>query len=141
MSDALPKKQDCFTRFIKAQEMYYPLVLNELMSGRKRTHWMWFIFPQLAKFGHSAQAKYYGIDDVAHAKAYLSHPVLGERLRECCALLLNIPHHDSVAIFGELDSLKLQSSMTLFDLASGDDVFFAVLQKYFAGERDLASLN
>lgn len=132
---------DKLVRFVQAQKLWYLTVIQELRVGQKRLHWMWFVFPQLTKLGYSANAKYYGIDDFEQAKAYLSHPVLGERLRECCTLLLNIPHNDSVAIFGELDSLKLQSSMTLFDVVCADDIFADVLHKFFADERDGATLD
>lgn len=93
---------DKLSRFVQAQKLWYPTVIQELRVGQKRSHGMWFIIPQLAKLEFLAQAKYDGIDDAAQAKACLSHPVLSERLRECCTLLLNIPHNDSVAILASL---------------------------------------
>lgn len=132
---------DKLARFVQAQKLWYPTVIQELTAGQKRSHWMWFIFPQLTKLGHSANAKYYGIDDFEEAKAYLSHPILGERLSACCQILLDLPSDDGVAIFGELDCLKLQSSMTLFDVVCADDIFADVLHKFFADERDGATLD
>lgn len=138
--------QDCsqadkLVRFVQVQKLWYPTVIQELRAGQKRSHWIWFIFPQLTKLGHSANAKYYGIDDFEQAKAYLSYPILGERLRACCQILLDLPSDDGVAIFGELDCLKLQSSMTLFDVVCVDDIFADVLHKFFADERDGATLD
>ena len=132
---------DKLSRFVQAQKLWYPTVIQELTAGQKRSHWMWFIFPQLTKLGYSANAKYYGIDDFEQVKAYLSHPILGERLRACCQILLDLPSDDGVAIFGELDCLKLQSSMTLFDVVCADDIFADVLHKFFADERDGATLD
>lgn len=123
-------------RFSKAQEDSYQVALKELQEGRKRSHWMWYIFPQLKHLGHSYNAKFYGISGIEEAAAYLQHPVLGQRLREVSETIINLPDNDAEAIFGGIDAIKLRSSMTLFDIESPDDVFSRVLDKYFNGQRD-----
>lgn len=123
-------------RFIEAQNGVYPIALKELQEGRKRSHWMWYIFPQLKHLGHSYNAKYYGISGIEEAAAYLLHPILGQHLREVCETILNLPENDAKAIFGGIDAIKLRSSMTLFDYISPNDVFSTVLAKYFNGQRD-----
>ena len=128
-------------RFIEAQEGVYPVALRELREGRKRSHWMWYIFPQLKHLGHSYNAKYYGLSGVDEAAAYLAEPVLGQRLREVSTAILNLPNNDAHEVFGGIDSLKLRSSMTLFDLVSPNDVFARVLDKYFNGQRDNRTLS
>lgn len=128
-------------RFIEAQEGVYPVALRELREGRKRSHWMWYIFPQLKQLGHSYNAKYYGLSGVDEAAAYLAEPVLGQRLREVSTAILNLPTNDAHEVFGGIDSLKLRSSMTLFDLVSPNDVFARVLDKYFNGQRDNRTLT
>ena len=128
-------------RFIEAQEGVYPVALRELREGRKRSHWMWYIFPQLKHLGHSYNAKYYGLSSVDEAAAYLAEPVLGQRLREVSTAILNLPTNDAHEVFGGIDSLKLRSSMTLFDLVSPNDVFARVLDKYFNGQRDNRTLT
>ena len=128
-------------RFIEAQEGVYPVALRELREGRKRSHWMWYIFPQLKHLGHSYNAKYYGLSGVDEAAAYLAEPVLGQRLREVSTAILNLPTNDAHEVFGGIDSLKLRSSMTLFDLVSPNDVFARVLDKYFNGQRDNRTLT
>ena len=128
-------------RFIEAQEGVYPVALRELREGRKRSHWMWYIFPQLKHLGHSYNAKYYGLSGVDEAAAYLAEPVLGQRLREVSTAILNLPTNDAHEVFGGIDSLKLRSSMTLFDLVSPNDVFARVLDKYFNGQRDHRTLT
>lgn len=112
-------------------------VLAELSAGEKRTHWMWFIFPQLKDLGRSSTAKYYGIESVAEARAYLAEPILGERLRACTRSVL--PHHDKTAhrIFGSPDDIKFRSSMTLFSMAApGEPLFQQALQQFFEGYPD-----
>ena len=105
-------------------------------EGReKRSHWIWYVFPQLKGLGRSYNSEFYGISGLEEAKAYLEHPVLGERLREVCEVILGLPTNDAREIFGGIDSRKLRSSMTLFDLASPDDVFAKVLEKFFDGNR------
>ncbi len=126
-------------RFLNAQEATYQVALKELQEGRKRSHWMWYIFPQLKHLGHSYNAKFYGISGIEEATIYLQHPILGQRLREVSETILNLPDNDAEAIFGGIDAIKLRSSMTLFDLVSPDDVFSRVLDKYFNGQRDYQS--
>jgi len=130
-------------RFIEAQEETYPVALAEIKSGRKRTHWMWYIFPQLAGLGRSATSRFFGLEDLAEARAYLDHPVLGRRLLEITGELLTLNKTDAREIFGRPDDLKLKSSMTLFDVAaeSHDNVFAKVLGKFFDGLRDEATLE
>jgi len=128
-------------RFLSAQAGVHDQVLAELRAGRKRSHWMWFVFPQLAGLGHSAMAQRYAIGSLDEARAYLAHPVLGERLRECCRLLLEAAGGDAHAIFGSPDDLKFHSSMTLFDRAAPEEtVFRRCLQKYFGGRADALTL-
>ena len=130
------------TRFEKAQENIYDGVLLELTNGKKRTHWMWYIFPQLDGLGHSATAKYYAIKSREEARQYLNHPVLGKRLLECTKTLLAIEGRSSLDIFGYPDNLKLKSSMTLFaSVTEPDSVFVRILDKYFNGEQDLLTLQ
>lgn len=125
-------------RFIEAQEGVYPV---ELREGRKRSHWMWYIFPQLKHLGHSYNAKYYGLSSVDEAAAYLANHVLGQRLREVSDVIFNLPTDDAREVFGGIDSLKLRSSMTLFDIVSPNDIFARVLDKYFNGQRDNRTLT
>ena len=105
-------------RFIGAQDSVYERVLAELRDGRKRTHWMWFVFPQIDGLGHTSTARHYAIKSLAEARAYLDHPVLGKRLRECAEVLLAVEGRSASAIFGYPDDLKLCSSMTLFARAA-----------------------
>lgn len=123
-------------RFVEAQEPVYAAALAELRAGRKRSHWMWFVFPQVAGLGASATAQRYAIGSRAEAEAYLAHPVLGARLRECAEALLAVEERSAERIMGFPDVLKLQSSMTLFAaLAGPESPFAAVLAKYYAGQR------
>ena len=131
-------------RFVDAQDRggTYDGALAELRDGRKTSHWMWFVFPQIAGLGSSPMAQRYAISSLDEARAYLAHPVLGERLRACVAALLDLPGNDPVQVVGAVDSLKLRSSMTLFDAAAPDEPgFAAVLEKYFRGQRDQATLD
>lgn len=123
-------------RFVEAQGSVYDVALAELQRGEKRSHWMWFVFPQLAGLGRSATAQRFGIEGGAEARAYLAHPVLGARLRECAHALLDLDSHDPVEVLGPVDALKLRSSMTLFAAVSDDSVFRQVLDDYFGGETD-----
>ena len=128
-------------RFLTAQEPVYASVLQELRAGRKRSHWMWFVFPQLADLGHSFMATHYGIKDLAHATAYLRHPVLGGRLEECTRIMNALEGRSAWDILGDPDELKFRSSMTLFKHAgSTGGVFALALGKYFAGEEDELTL-
>jgi uncharacterized protein (DUF1810 family) len=128
-------------RFVSAQSAVYQQVLAELRAGRKRSHWMWFIFPQRAGLGRSAMAQRYAIASLDEARAYLAHPVLGERLRECSRLLLDAAGADALAIFGSPDDLKFHSSMTLFERAAPEEpVFRGCLDKFFGGRADALTL-
>jgi uncharacterized protein (DUF1810 family) len=131
-------------RFVTAQDHgdIYDRALTELRRGRKQSHWMWFVLPQVTGLGSSGMAQKYGISSRDEAAAYVAHPVLGERLRACVAALLDLPGNDPVQVVGAVDSLKLRSSMTLFDAAVPDEPgFAAVLEKYFRGQRDQATLD
>lgn len=128
-------------RFIEAQEGVYPIALKELQEGRKQSHWMWYVFPQLKHLGHSYNAKFYGISGIEEATAYLEHPILGYRIREVSETILNLLGNDAKAIFGGVDAMKLRSSMTLFDIVYPNDVFARVLNKYFNGQRDFTSIK
>ena len=129
-------------RFIKAQAYDYDAALREIRSGHKRSHWMWYIFPQLQGLGFSSTAQYYGIRDLEEAKAYMAHPVLGPRLTEISEALLGLDTRDPSAVMGYPDDLKLRSCMTLFELAAPEQpVFGRVLEKYYAGRRDGLTLE
>ncbi|WP_427912568.1 DUF1810 domain-containing protein [Ramlibacter sp. MMS24-I3-19] len=124
-------------RFVTAQDTVWADVLAELRAGLKQSHWMWFVFPQLATLGRSSMARRYGLSGVDEARAYLMHPVLGPRLLECCQLLLHLRQHDAVAIFGETDAMKLRSCLTLFaEAAQDNEVFSDALRQYFGGTPD-----
>ncbi len=129
-------------RFLEAQQNVYPRVLKELRNGKKTTHWMWFIFPQIEGLGHSSTAKYYSIKTIDEAKEYLAHPVLGKRLLECSNTILHINGRSANEIFGYPDDMKLRSCMTLFNSISPENkVFVDVLKKYFNSEKDQATLS
>jgi len=129
-------------RFITAQERDYDNALAEIKNGRKRSHWMWYIFPQIQGLGFSEMAKRYGIKSIDEAEAYMQHPVLGQRLIEICTALLQLKSNDAHAIFGPPDDLKLKSSMTLFaSLPDAYPVFQSVLDKFFKGEHDSQTLH
>jgi len=129
-------------RFVEAQDAVYPAVLAELKGGRKASHWMWFIFPQLAGLGRSATAQFFALAGRAEAVAYLAHPTLGKRLIECTLILRDLPGHDAHAVFGSPDDLKFRSSMTLFAaIAPENSPFARALAKYFAGNPDDATLT
>jgi uncharacterized protein (DUF1810 family) len=135
-------KQYDLERFVSAQSTVYQDVLAELRAGRKRSHWMWFVFPQIVGLGRSEIARRYSIASLDEAKAYLSHPVLGSRLRECTRLVNEVQQRAIEEIFGSPDDLKFRSSMTLFARAAGDgDVFEAALKKYFRGQPDGETLS
>jgi uncharacterized protein (DUF1810 family) len=132
-------------RFVVAQAPVYRTVIEELRGGRKRSHWMWFIFPQLRGLGSSPTAVHYGISSLQEARAYLEHELLGPRLHECAQLVNQVQDRSIAEIFGSPDDLKLRSSMTLFAVASDDHQdFTALLDTYYSGQRDpltLARLN
>lgn len=126
-------------RFVRAQEARgtYDRALAELRAGRKSSHWMWFVFPQVAGLGRSDVARTYAIADLDEARAYLAHDVLGPRLHECCRALLDLGEVSAAEVLGELDAMKLRSSMTLFTRADPDDPVPAdVLDRFFDGEQD-----
>lgn len=129
-------------RFLDAQRSVYEQAERELRAGRKQSHWIWFIFPQIKGLGHSAMAQRYAISSLAEAKAYLDHPVLGPRLRACAQLVTNINGLSIEEIFGYPDYRKFQSSMTLFANATDDNqVFEDALQKYFRAEHDRQTIE
>ncbi len=130
------------SRFTTAQESVYDSVLAELRSGRKRTHWMWYIFPQLDGLGFSTTSKYYAIKSIEEARQYVNHPVLGKRLLECAEAVLAVEGRSVSEIFGYPDDLKLKSSMTLFAyVAAPGSVFARLLDKYFNAEQDALTLQ
>ncbi len=129
-------------RFTKAQRNTYDRVLTELRNGKKQTHWMWYIFPQIDGLGHSATSKRYAIKSIEEARQYLNHSVLGKRLLECVKVILAIEGHSISEIFGHPDDMKLKSSMTLFTcIPNSPSVLFRVLDKYFNGNRDVKTLQ
>ena len=130
-------------RFIDAQAGTYETALREIRQGAKRSHWMWFIFPQIAGLGHSAMAQRYAIANRAEAEAYLAHPVLGDRLREITQALQSLPNPDPERVFGSIDAMKLRSSLTLFAGVDKDpnSLFQQALDRWFGGEQDDATLK
>ncbi|HRI39033.1 MAG TPA: DUF1810 domain-containing protein [Nitrospira sp.] len=129
-------------RFLDAQELVYDTVLAELRAGRKSSHWIWFIFPQIAGLGHSTMAQQFAIASLDEAKAYLQHPFLGQRLRECTQLVLNVEERSAEEIFGYPDDLKFRSCMTLFMATATDNALFKnALHKYFDGQPDQKTLD
>ena len=128
-------------RFVDAQDRVYPAVLGELASGRKESHWMWFVFPQITGLGQSPTTVKFAISSLEEASAFLSHPVLGPRLRECAALTLTVEGRTARQIFGPVDEMKFRSSMTLFARAAPEAaVFQQCLDRYFGGVPDPATL-
>ena len=127
-------------RFVAAQAGSYETALAEIRSGYKRSHWMWYIFPQLQGLGYSSTAQYYAIEDLDEAQAYLLHPVLGPRLLEISEALLALDTDDADEVFGWPDNLKLRSCMTLFQCAGDEKIFGQVLAKFFGGEPDERTL-
>ncbi len=133
-------------RFVEAQASVYVVALQELRAGEKRSHWMWFVFPQLVGLGSSPTAQVYGIQGAREARAYLRHEVLGQRLIECTQMALSVPDRTASQIFGFPDDLKFCSSMTLFEAAAGQDgeereVFAMALERFYGGVRDERTLE
>jgi uncharacterized protein (DUF1810 family) len=129
-------------RFLKAQHDAYTDALDELRAGRKRSHWIWFVFPQIAGLGHSPTAQYYAIKSLDEARAYLTHPILGARLHECLKVLQLLDTTDARTVFGDLDAMKFRSSLTLFAEANpGDAIVEAALERWFGGEKDEKTLQ
>lgn len=122
-------------RFVSAQEYDYPVALSEIRAGRKDSHWIWYIFPQLKGLGRSWNSDFYGLASVAEAKAYLDHPVLGARLREIVQALLLHRGKNPKEILGDIDASKVRSSMTLFDIVSPNDIFGILLDEFYNGRR------
>ena len=131
-----------FAQFIEAQDAVYPQVVEELKASRKQTHWMWFIFPQLAGLGTSAMARKFAIFSLEEARAYLLEPVLGRRLRDCTSILLASSQNSITQILGPPDDLKFHSCVTLFAVAAPDEKLFnSALERFFAGKLDSATLD
>lgn len=128
-------------RFIKAQEYDYKIALDEIRKGRKESHWIWYIFPQISSLGYSDMAKYYGINDLEEAKKYIDNEILEYRLIEISNELLKLNVKDLTYVLGDIDTLKVKSCMTLFELVSDNSVFSEVLEKYYNGERDEKTLQ
>ena len=126
-------------RFVEAQNVVYPRVISELAAGAKRTHWMWFVFPQIAGLGFSVMAQRYAIGSRAEAVAYLAHPILGARLIECTRLVLDVTGKSIHSILGSPDDVKFCSSMTLFDAVSNETIFMTAIKKYYSGKKDTAT--
>ena len=134
--------ENSLQRFIDAQENDYDIALAEIEQGRKRSHWMWYIFPQVQGLGSSETSKFYAIKNIEEAEEYLKHPVLGERLIRICTALMNNTGNDAHKIFGSPDDRKLQSSMTLFaELPDTDLVFQTILNKFYKGEKDIHTIQ
>lgn len=126
---------------MQAQATDYQHALSELRAGKKRSHWIWYVFPQIEGLGHSAMSRRYSIKSAAEAKAYLDHPVLGARLRECFEAVCHITGRSAHEIFGSPDDMKLRSSATLFATVSDENAFVQVLEQYFQGHRDEETLR
>ena len=130
------------SRFESAQVGVYPQALSELRSGKKLSHWMWFIFPQIYGLGSSKPARFYAIRSREEAEAYLGHPLLGERLNECCTAILQVEAISALEIFGDPDYLKLKSSMTLFSAIAGPgSIYEKLLAKFYGGQPDQRTLK
>lgn len=129
-------------KFLEAQQSKFTVALSEIRSGKKQSHWMWFVFPQLSALGKTDIAKFYGITNLEEATAYLNHPELGKRLVEISNALLNIDSNDPRGVMGKPDDLKLRSSMTLFSkVKNAPDVFVKVLEKFYEGEEDPLTID
>ncbi|MCI3945278.1 calpastatin [Pseudomonas syringae] len=129
-------------RFVNAQQLVFQQVLTELEAGHKRSHWMWFVFPQIQGLGHSDMAQRYAISDLDEACAYLQHPLLGTRLEQCASIIVPQVGRTARQMFGSPDDMKLHSSMTLFAIAAPDrSVFQEVLDTFFEGERDAMTVR
>ena len=134
-NEELVYRQEGLERFVKAQKRDYQLALAEVRAGKKQSHWIWYIFPQMYGLGHSCYANLYGIRDKKEAEEYLNHKILGKRLREITIALLEHDACSAEDIFGNLDAMKVRSSMTLFDIVSPEDIFDEILNKFYANQR------
>lgn len=128
-------------RFVEAQTLTYGSALAEIRRGAKRSHWMWYIFPQVAGLGRSSTAQHFAIRSADEARDYLDHPVLGSRYIECVTALQDLPVSDPVAVFGEIDAMKLRSSLTLFEAVRPSPLLAAALDRWFGGKRDEMTLR
>lgn len=135
-----PRLDNSLERFVSAQERMYPRALEEVRNGRKVSHWIWYIFPQLKGLGTSNNSRYYGLDGIEEARAYLAHPILGARLREITTALLQ-SDKSADDIFGGIDTVKVRSCMTLFNEIADDGLFAKVLEKCFEGKADSKTLE
>ncbi len=129
------------SRFIEAQENTYSAALSEIKNGQKRSHWMWFIFPQIKGLGNTQMSVKYSINDISEANSYLNHPILGNRLKEITRELLKVKDKSATEIFGSPDDKKLKSCMTLFSIVSQDSIFLQALEQYFNSEKDEKTLD
>lgn len=129
------------SRFYEPHKQFYDTALSEIKAGRKQSHWMWYIFPQLKSLGYSHNAVYYGLENADEAREFYSDAYLGEKLREICRALLDCKSCDALEVFGYPDNLKLCSSMTLFYVATEDEIFADVLDKFYGGKQDKLTLN
>lgn len=134
-NEELVYRQEGLERFVKAQKRDYQLALAEVRAGKKQSHWIWYIFPQMYGLGHSCYANLYGIRDKKEAEEYLKHKILGKRLREITMALLEHDACSAEDIFGNLDAMKVRSSMTLLDIVSPEDIFDEILNKFYANQR------
>jgi len=132
---------DSLDRFVEAQTLAYQTALFEIRRGAKRSQWIWFIFPQLAGLGRSSTARHFGIRSIEEARAYLDHPVLGPRYFGCVAALQDLSISNPVTVFGEVDAMKLRSSLTLFEAVRPNLLLAAAIDRWFGGERDAATLR
>jgi len=138
----MPRTEKPLDRFVEAQRANYQDALAEIQAGRKRSHWMWYVFPQIKGLGFSEMAKFYAIDTIKEAEDYLAHPVLGKRLIEMAEVLLDLKENNANLIFGSPDDMKLKSSLTLFlNLSGANPIFSKVLDKYFGGAQDTETLR
>lgn len=136
------KQENGLNRFLEAQNMRWETALSEIRNGKKQSHWMWYIFPQITGLGYSSISKYYAIRDISEAQDYLNHEILGKRLIEISNELLKLKGDSATAVFGSPDDMKLKSSMTLFSLVPDTDkVFQQVLDKYCNGEADIRTVQ
>lgn len=133
--------ENSLDRFVEAQTLTYQTALSEIRRGSKRTHWIWYIFPQLSGLGRSPTARHFAIRSIEEVRAYLDHPVLGPRYRECVEALQDLSGSDAQAVFGAVDAMKLRSSLTLFETAKPYSLFTAAIDRWFGGERDQATLE
>jgi len=140
MGEAMEEGFD-LDRFVAAQDGLFDQALAEIRRGAKRGHWMWFVFPQLRGLGRSPTAQHYGLASAAEAAAYLAHPLLGPRLRACVEALQDLEQGSAVEIFGEVDAMKLRSSLTLFAEVAGERLFVAALERWFDGQADPLTLD